>query len=1046
MKNIFLATAFASFFFGATAQSILDGSFGYQGIVRTDFTSEEAVYDNQCQQVLLHPDGSFSLVFEMNRQAFIVHRLANGSLDASYGQGGYSVPVFMRNPHAVLQSDGKIVLGGTALNKGNEDFALARYTSGGVLDAEFSGDGRLLTDFSSGRDDLFGLALQQDGSILAVGRTYDNSRDRTAIARYLPNGEVDNSFSGDGKLITGFLDAVAYSVAVQNDGKIIAAGSRNHNGVTSMAILRLNADGSPDNGFSGDGLQIITSGWNSGASTVRLQNDGKIIAGGYSLNTLNIMRFMIVRLNADGSYDNTFSDDGMQISDFGGNDAAIRMVVLQNDDKIVVSGFASLTGAREFAVGRYNRDGSLDKSFSEDGLSVPGVTAGGTYPVAEANSLVIQPDGGIIAAGSCAYGTLYAAVRLDANGVLDNSFDGDGILRDHKIAGNSIYKGMAVQPDGKILAAGTTGFPYAATLRFAIARYNRDGSLDASFSGDGIFTLDFGFGSAEAFDIAIQPDGKIVVAGTASNGSNKDFALVRLNPDGSLDTSFSEDGKVLTDIRGSNDEAFSISVQPDGKLVVAGQSDLTGGNYDFTVVRYTTNGVLDRDFSGDGITTTDFNGFHDRAYKVLIQPDAKILAAGTSEPVAPNSLVNSDIAVARYNSDGSPDLSFSRDGKTTTDLAGGYDQGFDAALLPDGRFVVGGGVAGDFALIRYASNGSPDSSYSGDGKVIFDPGANGGWIQSLAVQSDGTVIAGGYVVEGFHIDLVLSRVRPDGIPDPAFADNGKLIMDLGYGEDRIESLVLYRDRLYVAGSTAYGGQVALVAAFLMDCSIKVTIPDAMAMERGVEPNTIYTGYAPASRLILAATVTEGTGSYSYTWSNTETSPSVVVSPAISTVYSVTVTDGSGCSATASLLVNVKDIRCGNGQDKILVCQMPAKSSRAHVACISVNAVSAHLKNGGYLGECKSDSRSREKAADVTAEGLYFYPNPSYSNFMLLWRAGTQRMAYLVIRDVVGRTIERRNITANVPLQLGDRYRPGIYYAEISEGNDVLRATLIKRSK
>ena len=1047
MKSLFLAIVFATFCYAASGQlGQLDFAFGNQGIVRTDFESDEIVYDNQCQQILLHPNGSFYLIFEMNRQTFIVHRLASGALDYNYGNAGYSVPVFMRSPHAIIQPDGKIVVGGTALNNNNEDFVLARFNSNGSLDFGFSVDGKAVTDFSSGRDDLYALTLQSDGKIVAAGRTYDNVRDKIALARYNTDGSPDNNFSGDGKQITGIIGAVAAaSVAVQNDGKIVIAGYSDNSGITSMAIARYSTNGELDNTFSGDGFQTITSGWNSVANAVVIQNDGKIVVGGLSLNSSNIMRFFLARLNSDGSYDNSFSDDGIQISDFGGNDASIQAMAIQNDSKIVIAGFANLTGTREFAVGRYNTDGSPDNSFSDDGILVPDVTFGGTYPFASATSLVIESEARILVAGSCSHGTVYAVVCFKTDGSLDNNFDGDGILRDHKTAGNSIYNASAVQADGKIVAAGTTGLPFANKLKFAIARYNTNGSLDNSFSEDGMLTVDFAFGSAEAFDIAVQPDGKILITGSASNGSNTDFALLRLNADGSFDNNFAGNGMVMTDVGGSNDGASGVSIQADGKIVLAGYSDITGDDRDFSVVRYNKDGSLDNSFSVDGKLTTDFNGFRDQAYDLLIQPDGKIIAVGTSEPVIPSSLLNSDIAVARFNANGSPDLSFDGDGKLTTDIAGEYDRAFAASLLPDGNIVVGGGAGGDFELIRFTSNGTLDHSFSGDGKLLFDLGTGNGWIQSLLVRPNGTIIAAGYVVNGFHIDLALAGFNADGTPAINFGNNGKLIMDLGYGEDRIQSLSIQGNHLYAAGSSAYGGQVGLLTAFLIDCSINVTIPDAITLSNGVHPNTVYIGYMPASDLTLMAQPSGDTARYSYLWSNGETTQSVTVSPFVSTTYSVTITDASGCSKTASKLVNVMDIRCGNKLDKVLICQLPGKSSNDHAQCVSVSAVSTQLNKGAYLGNCKLPSMLENISGDETLMRLNIYPNPSYSAFTLVLRSDNETMVNLIVWDELGRIMERRRINPNQIVELGISYKPGIYFAELTQGNNKIKAKLFKRS-
>ena len=196
-----------------------------------------------------------------------------------------------------------------------------------------------------------------------------------------------------------------------------------------------------------------------------------------------------------------------------------------------------------FALSRYNPDGSPDNSFSGDGRLVTESGPGVDF----AYSLAVQPDTKILVGGwsSLSANYVYAALRFLNDGSPDNSFDGDGILRDYRPGGSTYYQASAIQPDGKILAAGF--YASQRIFHFALARYLVNGKLDNSFSSDGMTGIEFGLGQDRAQAVAVQPDGKIVVAGYAYNGSENDFALARLLPDGTLDNSFSGDGKVLTD-------------------------------------------------------------------------------------------------------------------------------------------------------------------------------------------------------------------------------------------------------------------------------------------------------------------------------------------------------------------------------------------------------------------------------------------------------------------------------------------------------------------
>ena len=217
--------------------------------------------------------------------------------------------------------------------------------------------------------------------------------------------------------------------------------------------------------------------------------------------------------------------------------------------------------------------GALDLPFGADGMVTTPIGPGGDF----ASSMAIQADGKIVAAGYSWNGSDYdfALVRYNADGSLDTNFDGDGKLATDFGSSNDAAISVAIQADGKIVAGGYS--QNAITSDFALARYNADGSLDTSFDSDGMLTTNFGSSNDAAISVAIQADGKIVAAGHSYIGGNGYFALTRYNPDGSLDTSFDGDGMLTTDFGSSDDVAYSVAIQADGKIVVAGSSNI-GGN------------------------------------------------------------------------------------------------------------------------------------------------------------------------------------------------------------------------------------------------------------------------------------------------------------------------------------------------------------------------------------------------------------------------------------------------------------------------------------
>ena len=239
--------------------------------------------------------------------------------------------------------------------------------------------------------------------------------------------------------------------------------------------------------------------------------------------------------------------------------------------------------------------------------------------------------------------------------------------------------------------------PFSSLFALPAAAATGPGDLDTTFGTGGKVTTDFG-GSPVGFSVAIQSDGKIVVAGYSNVGGTFGFALARYNTNGSLDATFGTGGKVTTNY-GGDDRGYSLAIQSDGKIVVAGYSN-AGGTFDFALARYNTNGSLDTSFSAGGKVTTDFGGSDDLGRSVALQGDGKIVVAGDS-----NVGSTFDFALARYNTNGSLDTSFGAGGKVTTDFGGSGDGGRSVALQGDGKIVVAGNAAvggtADFALARY---------------------------------------------------------------------------------------------------------------------------------------------------------------------------------------------------------------------------------------------------------------------------------------------------------------------------------------------------------
>lgn len=430
------------------------------------------------------------------------------------------------------------------------------------LDTSFGIGGKVVTDFSNMRDVVNDMVIQPDGKIVVVGlTTFVNSIPRVdinfALARYNSDGSLDSSFGTGGKVSTDFLnnEDIAYGVALQSDGKIVAVG-----------------------------MALTINGYYPSAD------------------------FAIARYNSNGTLDSTFGIGGKLTTEFLTTGNVANAVVIQADNKIVVGGSANILHQfgwdPDFALVRYNSDGSLDTSFGSGGKVTTDIIGQFAHSQDAISALAIDSNGKIVAGGSfTGANASFALARYNADGGLDTTFDSDGIVSANVFGANTggVLRAMVIQPDGKIVAAGNTSYPLMSGRIFGLARYESNGSLDSTFGGDGSVTTPPTSLNETATDLALTGDGKIVVAGYTQTGS---FAVTRYLGNGDLDYGFGSRGRVFTYVSGNTAPAYAIAIQPDGKILVAGQTtEVAPEHCEFAILRFKANPItlpIRSDFDGDG--------------------------------------------------------------------------------------------------------------------------------------------------------------------------------------------------------------------------------------------------------------------------------------------------------------------------------------------------------------------------------------------------------------------------------------------------------------
>ncbi len=365
----------------------------------------------------------------------------------------------------------------------------------------------------------------------------------------------------------------------------------------------------------------------------------------------------------------------------------------------------------------------------------------------------------------------------------------------------------------------------------------KDGKLDKSFGDKGIVITDLYHDNDYCKSMAIQKDGKIILAGFTDNGTNEDFALCRFHPDGALDTLFGTKGKIITPVGHDYDLAYAVKIQSSGKIIAAGY---TGDekHEDFVLVRYNSDGKIDSSFGNKGIVITSIGKISDNLFALEVLPDDKIIAAGNT-----NNGTMSGFVLVKYQQNGQTDMQFGTDGIVITYFDNAEATADALVLQKDGKIILGGSVRkniySDFALVRYLPNGLTDTTFGKNGTVLTSISKNNDNVTSLLIQPDGKIIAGGNTFFNNKNDFAAVRYLPDGAVDTTFGNKGIVINDED-GANEFSSISLLQE----------DGKILLIGNTTSDSITNIKIirytsrgkPDKTFGKRGKTTTKIANGY------------------------------------------------------------------------------------------------------------------------------------------------------------------------------------------------------------
>ncbi|HEX4795100.1 MAG TPA: SdrD B-like domain-containing protein [Humisphaera sp.] len=770
----------------------LDTSFGTAGIAVAPILGNSA---SNANAVVVQSDGKelvggWAVVGGWRR--FAVTRLnTNGSVDTTFGTAGtasVAVGVFSQATAIALQSDGRIVVAGTTDvglgttdTKGhtsNQDFAVARLNSNGTIDTSFNTTGSITIDFNANQDSVAGVRIQSDGKIVVAGSADAGPGDDTslfAVARLNSNGTLDTTFGTGGKVTTDIDTGTdnGYGVRLDSSGRIVVAGTSSAAGSTvqMISMVRYKTNGALDTTF-GTGGKVLTQSptvYGAGGKALFIQSNGQLLVVGQDSTIDQFQRIkdsiIVARYSSNGVLDSTFGSAGIAETNISQFALTTTSAALTSDGHILVAGLTgSGTSTNSFLV-RLTSAGGLDTSFGSSGVaaSQPSTLA-----------WLAQTSGGAIIGVGMQFqfsGPEYQislVLRYTAAGAFDTTFAGVGhetLIPQVPVTAFSLD--AAIQPDGKIITVGAADRLLGTGSDFLMSRWNANGSLDTTFATNGNFLADESNRLDRLFSVLVQPDGKILAEGTSNVSGSSITYIFRVNSNGTLDSTFGSGGAVTLSngIGGLTDAMIRLA---DGKLLLynGGQDLGFPGNSTITVERLLATGAVDTTFGQSGITSMHFSG-----YATLVgfgvDSQGRIVVSGYADSLP--GAANQDAIVARFTPDGSPDPTFGNGGFVST--AWEHDIIVNAmAIQPDDKILLSGYVRDNGApafynaLSRYNVDGSLDASFGNAGRVVahFSPTSTTRGV--LAVDASGKIL----MASG----LWLERFTNAGLPDPTFGSLG----------------------------------------------------------------------------------------------------------------------------------------------------------------------------------------------------------------------------------------------------------------------------------
>lgn len=789
MKYFFSALLVCLTIIGTHAQNIvLNNTFGNKGVVIKSPEKKDNVFSEWARSVIELPDEKLLLSIDANAKTVLTRYLPNGTLDKTYGRGGFSDLLPAAQSQALRGEGGKVTVIGVGSSGADVFFVVGRYTENGELDASFGNNGIKKIPLQTSGIEIRKMIFQKDGKILLAGGITHLGKSQGFVLRLTADGTPDVSFSNAGML---YVDVPGISVVsdVATSGNKILVGASSSNGLDKdFAVVQYLENGTPDPNFGNGGLSSVNVNVGDNLEAMAVQSDGKIIiageAGEYIYSGSN---FTLVRLLPNGQVDSTFNQTGITSVTWGSSNHLLRNVVVDGSGRIIVAGFLQdLVQPLLFA--RFTADGNLDTQYGDYGKKLMNIGMVGTNLYAG----TLTKNGSFVVAGLSYPFTIpnattdYLLVRLNSNGQPDAEFGNGGLVTSYFPGKSSSISSPNLFSDGSVLFK---YFAYGTTAATGLVRLHPDGTEDPNFGEEGLLKTSANF-------FVVLPDDHIVTFEPGLDPSTNVYNIVM--------SRYTKDGKPDPSLGGNGRKALSLPtyvtfngfvLQTDGNFLLTGTS--YGPNYQQQgyMAKIDADGNIDKQFGADGKVLFDLD-LHEYPLQPVVQPDGKILVQGFVS-AAPDFTTRSFIR--RFSAEGKLDESFGNRGTVSIEPTG-----FAIALLiqSDGKLLTTVAVSGDNqqsynVLLRYNTDGSPDKTFGQNGSVRIAS------LSAVLLKNDKILLDTNISLTG-ESNVALKLLNADGSIDKSFGTNGTKLIDLGSSNYILGGLSLVGNEIFIFGVKSSG--------------------------------------------------------------------------------------------------------------------------------------------------------------------------------------------------------------------------------------------------